>query len=128
MQKIRFSPEKKNCSIERFVFSKDGGRFRIDAVWRFATFLVDADQVEKIKAEALSNKVVDLANFDVELDDAFDISYVDVVLIEWSFPGMDFDENEVISAFHDDQLETLGWEEVSSAWILLGQLDFSDDI
>ncbi len=125
MKQVRVSTQNRNSAIEQTVYSKDGACFRIQTVWRLAIFLVDAQEVEKIKSLSLSDKGVVLTDFEFELDEAFDISSTEVELVEWNFPNTEFDRDEVISAFYDDKLETLGWEEVSSDWILLGELEFS---
>lgn len=127
MKQVRISPLYKNCAIEQVTYSKDGGSFRIDSVWRFATFLADAQEAEKIRLASLSENGIVVSNFECELEDVFDCYSEDAVLIKWNFPDVEFDEEQIISSYRDSDLEDLGWDEVSVDWVFLGELKFVEE-
>ncbi len=127
MKKVRVSPMNKRCSIEQTTYSKDGGYFLIETVWRFATFLVDAEEAEKIRLESLSDDCVEMSNFECEFLDASDSVSEIAVLIKWDFPDTEFDSDQLVSAYQDQELEALGWIEVSTDWIFHGELEFEEE-
>ncbi len=126
MNQVRVSPLNKNCAVEQVTYSKDGGSFRIDTVWGFATFLFDAQEAEKVRLALHSEDGIVISDFECELDEAFDCDSEDVVLIEWNFPDVEFDEFQLLSAHQDFELEDLGWDAVSTDWVFLGELEFFD--
>ncbi len=126
MKQVRVSPLNKNCAVEQVTYSKDGGSFRIDTVWRFATFLFDAQEAEKVRLVSLSENGIVISDCECEFDEAFDAYSEDVVLIEWNFPDVEFDEDQLLSAHQDFELEDLGWEAVSTDWVFFEELEFSE--
>ena len=127
MKQVRVSPLNKNCAIEQVTYSKDGGSFRIDTVWRFATFLFDAQEAEKVKLAPLSENGIVISDFECEFDDAFECYSEDAVLIEWNFPDAEFDGDQLLTAHQDFELEDLGWDAESTDWVFLGELEFVEE-